>query len=211
MLYEKNGELWSTATHHPLNAVRCEVADVNGAKVIYHTGLKIVGGQATYTDDRSVFGSNPSRFHKPTRLYFWERCIECGYTFAQLEAEYRSRFGNIPTSRVSHYVNVMRPIPQYQAYNFSLILKCHPDELKEVFTPPEVRGIGDWWIGERGTMIQDYGTPPNPEEFFKKFILNDAFLNIKKTQESIHGEGTYLATEEMLKKQEETLGKPLIE
>ena len=211
MWYEKNGELWSDATHHPLNAVRCEVADANGAKVIYHTGLRIVGGQATYTDDRSVLCSNSSRFYKPTRLYFWVRCVACGYTFSQAEAEYRSRFGPIQKGRVSHFVTLNYPFPHYRAEEFADILKCKPEELLEIFTPPETRGIGDWWVGERGTLIQDYGTPPNPEDFFSKYICNDAFLNIKATQESINGKDTYVATEEMLRKQEETLGKPFIE
>lgn len=206
MLYEKNGELWSDASHHPLNAVRCEVADANGAKVIYHTGLRIVGGQATYTDDRSVLCSDASRFYKPTRLYFWVRCVECGYTFAQVEAEYRSRFGPIQRGRVSHFVTLNYPFKYYRAEEFAEILKCKPEELMEIFTPPETRGIGDWWVGERGTLIQDYGTPPNPEEFFSKFICNEESTNAKKTQESIHGEDTYTATEEMLKKQQESLG-----
>ena len=155
MLYEKNGELWSDATHHPLNAVRCEVADANGAKVIYHTGLRIVGGQATYTDDRSVLCSNASRFYKPTRLYFWVRCVACGYTFSQVEAEYRSRFGSIQKGRVSHFVNLNYPFPHYRAEEIAEILKCKPEELMEIFTQPEPRGIGDWWVGDTGTLTQD--------------------------------------------------------
>ena len=68
-------------------------------------------------------------------------------------------------------------------------------------------------LREAMTRIIEYITltPPNPEDFFSKFICNDAFLNIKATQESINGKDTYVATEEMLKKQEETLGKPFIE
>lgn len=210
MLYEKNGELWSDTTHHPLNSVRCEVADADGAKVIYHTGLRIVGYQATYTDYRTVLCSNASRFYKPTRLYFWVRCVACGFTFAQAEAAYRSRFGPIQSSRVSQFVTLNYTFTHRRAKEFAEILKCKPEELMEIFTPPETRGIGDWWVGKRGTLIQDYGTPPNPEEFFSKFICNDAFLNIKATQESINGKDTYVATDEMLKKQDETLGKPFI-
>ena len=210
MLYEKNGELWSDASHHPLNSVRCEVMGADGAKVVYQTGLRVVGNEITYTDDRSVIGSDPSRFYKPTRLYFWERCLFCNYTFAQLEAEFRSRFGPIHRRCVSHYVNLIHKLTYDTASCFAEILKCEPEELMEIFTPPKIRGIGDWWEGERGTLIQDYGTPPDPEEFFSKFIRNEDLLNIGKTQESIHGEGTYTATEEMLKKQQESLGKPLI-
>ena len=210
MLYEKNGELWNDTTHHPLNAVRREVVDANGAKVTYHTGLRVVGYQATYTDYRSVLCSNSSRYYKSTRLYFWVRCVEFGFTFAQAEAAYRSRFGSIRSGRVSEFVTLNYSFSHHRAEEFAEILKCKPEELMEIFKPPETRGIGDWWVGERGTLIQDYGTPPNPEEFFSKFNCNDAFLNIKATQESINGKDTYVATDEMLKKQDETLGKPFI-
>lgn len=62
---------------------------------------------------------------------------------------YGHRVGHDPKARYRH-------MQSKWAKRLAEFFHCSEDDIWEVFQPPEVRGIGDFWVGNKGTLIQDY-------------------------------------------------------
>ena len=100
---------------------------------------------------------------KPMRLRLEQAIQYKGYRdlyeFAEACDEYAIRTGSDLTFSRNIIYNYMYNYTSMSVNRLMIVadlLNTPIEELHELFTPPEVRGCGDDWIGDRGSRARDY-------------------------------------------------------
>lgn len=70
------------------------------------------------------------------------------------------------------YASCERRIDSNDAAALRKILGCGISVLSEVFTPPKERGVGDFWVGSEGSLVQDYKNDPIFDFSEQEYLIN---------------------------------------
>jgi hypothetical protein len=116
-------------------------------------------GQVVYKDNRCMLNKNGLKsFTKPRRLNIWYNLLLKGMTYAELGQIMLDNKvpGFYERHDISEIVRVHIACCHHQFEAIGKVLGISADDAEEVFVPPMIRGIGDYWVGYFGTKIRDY-------------------------------------------------------
>lgn len=179
-----NGRVKDSNSHDYLNAKVIEVQDPDNSEETVNKylvkGKVDAGGTVRHFSNASTF-KTIKNFNKPCRLTIWYLATLKGMTYTDLgNAVNKKHPGYLSEAKkVSRYIGAELNLGDYLANAFAEELDATYDQITEVFIPPTVRGIGDYWLGDKGTVYQDYTDPDIVKDFESRILPTPSLMDYK--------------------------------
>ena len=179
-----DGKVKESTSHDFLNAKVIEVQDPDDDEKTVNKYLvkgKIdASGKVRHFSNASTF-KTIKNFKKPCRLTIWYLATLKGLTYTDLgNAVNKKHPGYLSEAKkVSRYIGADLNLRDYLANAFAEELDATYEQITEIFVPPTVRGIGDYWLGDNGTVYQDYIDPEVVKEVEARIVPPPNLMDYK--------------------------------